>query len=352
MRVGLGYLNMAPAGDAATTQATFDDFFQDVQWADDKGFAGIWVTEHHFSTYSLTSSPLLLLAKASALAPRLRLGTSILVLPFWDPVRLSADVLSLDALSSGRFDLGIGRGYQPHEFLGFGRNPDDNRAIFEEAVDVVMQLFTERDNDFHGKYTSIDAPVTLLPRPTQAPHPPIWMAATSRESLAFAARRGFHFMLPAVTTYEEIVQRRAWIEEETTAQGGLGQREFQVNRFVYCGEDEEGRREVVREIARQLQTSAALTRGTYPVLGDAPAPTAIDPGLEAKAEGVLVSGSPEQVLAEFRRLAEAGITYVIAGFNFGYLRKEIAQKSMERFAAEVLPHLDGLGGPHGAGGAS
>ncbi|MFF2813568.1 LLM class flavin-dependent oxidoreductase [Streptomyces sp. NPDC058000] len=339
MRVGLGYLNMAPAGDAATAQATYDDFFHDVQWADDKGFAGIWVTEHHFSTYSLTSSPLLLLAKASALAPRLRLGTSILVLPFWDPVRLAADVLSLDALSSGRFDLGIGRGYQPHEFLGFGRNPEDNRAIFEESVDVVTQLFNRQDADFTGKFFRIDAPVTLLPRPTQQPHPPIWMAATSRESLAFAARHGFHFMLPAVTTYEQIVERRAWIEAETAASGGLGDREFQVNRFVYCGEDEEGRRAVVREIARQLQTSSALTRGTYPIDGDAPTPEHIDPEFEAKAEGVLVAGGPEEVLAEFRRLSDAGITYVIAGFSFGYLPKEVAQKSMERFAAEVLPHL-------------
>lgn len=349
MRVGLGYLNMAPAGDAATAQATYDDFFHDVQWADDKGFAGIWVTEHHFSTYSLTSSPLLLLAKASALAPRLRFGTSIIVLPFWDPVRLAADVLSLDSLSSGRFDLGIGRGYQPHEFLGFGRNPEDNRAVFEESVDVITQLFNEEDKDFTGKFFRIDAPVTLLPRPTQQPHPPIWMAATSRESLAFAAKRGFHFMLPAVTTYEDVVERKAWIEEETAATGGLGDREFQVNRFVYCGEDEESRREVVREIARQLQTSAALTRGTYPVDGDAPTPAAIDPEFEAKAEGVLVAGAPEKVLAEFRRLQEAGITYVIAGFSFGYLRKEIAQKSMERFAAEVLPHLDAPGAAGTAG---
>ncbi|MCK9900265.1 luciferase [Parafrankia colletiae] len=341
MRVGLGYLNMAPAGDSATARSIYADFLHDARWAEDRGFAGIWVTEHHFSTYSLTSSPLLLLAQAAAAAPRLRLGTSILVLPFWDPVRLAADVLTLDALSGGRFDLGIGRGYQPHEFLGFGRDPADNREIFAEAVDVVVQLFTQEDGDFKGRYFQIDAPVTLLPRPTQQPHPPIWMAATSPESLRFAADQGFHFMLPAVTTFEEIVERRRWIEEA----GGLPDgREFQVNRFVYLG-DEEGRERVVREIARQLQTSAGLTNSVYPVLGAAPAPEEIDPAVEAKVRDILITGSADEVVDQFRALAETGITYVIAGFEFGYLDTGTARRSRELFATDVLPHLAEISPP-------
>ncbi|CAO5173238.1 Luciferase [Frankia sp. AiPs1] len=338
MRVGLGYLNMAPAGDSATARAIYADFLHDVRWAENRGFAGIWVTEHHFSTYSLTSSPLLLLAQAAAAAPRLRLGTSILVLPFWDPVRLAADVLTLDALSAGRFDFGIGRGYQPHEFLGFGRDAADNREIFTEAVDVLEQLFTQQDRDFKGRHVQIDAPVTLLPRPTQQPHPPIWMAATSPESLRFAADRGFHFMLPAVTTHDEIVERRAWIDQA----GGLpAGREFQVNRFVYLGDDE-GRERVVREIARQLQTSAALTNGVHPEFGAAPAPDQIDPAVEDKVRGILITGSADEVIDQFRALADVGISYVIAGFAFGYLDTETARRSRERFATEVLPHLADL----------
>ncbi|MCK9878052.1 LLM class flavin-dependent oxidoreductase [Frankia sp. AgPm24] len=338
MRVGLGYLNMAPAGDSATARALYADFLHDVRWAEDRGFAGIWVTEHHFSTYSLTSSPLILLAQAAAAAPRLRLGTSILVLPFWDPVRLAADVLTLDALSAGRFDFGIGRGYQPHEFLGFGRDAADNREIFAEAVDALEQLFTQEDRDFKGRHVRIDAPVTLLPRPTQQPHPPIWMAATSPESLRFAADRGFHFMLPAVTTYDQIVERRGWIDQA----GGLpAGREFQVNRFVYLGDDA-GRQRVVREIARQLQTSAALTNSVYPDAGAAPTPDQIDPAVEEKVRDILITGSADEVIDQFRALADVGISYVIAGFEFGYLNTETARHSRERFANEVLPHLADL----------
>ncbi|PPK66168.1 LLM class flavin-dependent oxidoreductase [Actinokineospora auranticolor] len=339
MRVGLGYLNMAPAGDAATTAASHADLFHDVRWAQDKGFAGIWITEHHFSTYSLTSAPLLLLAKASAIAPGLRLGTSIVVLPFWDPVRLATDALTLDALTGGRFDLGIGRGYQPHEFLAFGKQVTQNRALFEEALEVIMRVFTTEDFTFEGEHFRVDAPMTVLPRPTQTPHPPVWMAATSRESLRTAVRRGFNPMLPAVTTLPEIHERRRWILEEG---GDLDRVEFQVNRFVYCGEDAESRELVVREIARQLMTSAGLTRGVHPVRGTAVTPDELDPAYLEKARGLLVSGSSDEVVARFRELVDAGITYVIAGFNFGYLPKEVALRSMETFASEVLPHVDRL----------
>ncbi|OAA19779.1 flavin-dependent oxidoreductase, F420-dependent methylene-tetrahydromethanopterin reductase [Frankia sp. EI5c] len=337
MRVGLGYLNMAPAGDAVTARDLYAGFLRDARWAQAAGFAGIWITEHHFSTYSLTSSPLLLLAQAALAAPGLRLGTSVLVLPFWDPVRLAADALTLDALSGGRLDLGIGRGYQPHEFLGFGRDPAENRAVFAEAVDLLQQLLTRPDEQFSGRFHQVNAPVTVLPRPAQQPHPPIWMAATSEESLRFAADRDFNFMLPAGTTFPQIVERRQWIEQA----GGLpAGREFQVNRFVYLGDDE-GREQAVREIARQLQTSAALAEGTHPGAGAAPTPATPDPAMEEKAREVLIAGSAPEVLERFRELAAAGITYVIASFAFGYLHPRVSQRSRRRFAAQVLPYLSG-----------
>ncbi|MCM3923952.1 LLM class flavin-dependent oxidoreductase [Frankia sp. AiPs1] len=338
MRVGLGYLNMAPAGDSRTAQTIYADLLRDARWAQDSGFAGIWLTEHHFSTYGLTASPLLLLAQVAAAAPRLRLGTSVLVLPFWDPVRLAADVLTLDALSGGRLDLGIGRGYQPHEFLGFGRDRADNREIFTEAVEALQRLFTHEDSDFRGRFVRIDTPVTVLPRPTQQPHPPIWMAATSPDSLRVAAERGFHYMLPGLTTIEEIAQRRRWIEDA----GGLPPgREFQVNRFVYLGDDD-GRERVVREIVRQVQTSQALTNSVPPRAGIAPSTDDVDPALAAKVREVLVTGTAGEVIEQFRALADGGITYVIAGFSFGYLDAATARRSRERFAADVLPHLAAL----------
>src|ERR1700722_2299166 len=160
MRIGITYLGMSQGIDEETTRQKYNEFFQQVEWANDKGFANIWITEHHFSTYSISASPLVLLAKAAAVAPDLRVGTGILVVPLWDPRRLAADVSTLDAITDGRVDLGIGRGYQPHEFAGFGQDLSESRARFEESVDLIIRLLTEVDTRHAGTYYDINAPVT------------------------------------------------------------------------------------------------------------------------------------------------------------------------------------------------
>ena len=161
MRIGITYLGMSQGIDEETTRQKYNEFFQQVEWANDKGFANIWITEHHFSTYSISASPLVLLAKAAAVAPDLRVGTGILVVPLWDPRRLAADVSTLDAITDGRVDLGIGRGYQPHEFAGFGQDLSESRARFEESVDLIIRLLTEVDTRHAGTYYDINAPVTV-----------------------------------------------------------------------------------------------------------------------------------------------------------------------------------------------
>ncbi|MFE9750943.1 LLM class flavin-dependent oxidoreductase [Saccharothrix saharensis] len=344
MRVGITYLSPSSDTDRATTAAKYRDFFRQVEWANGRGFTGVWITEHHFSTYSLSSSPLVLLAKASAVAPDLRIGTGILVLPLWDPRRLVADVSTLDVLSEGRFDLGIGRGYQPHEFLGFGRELADSRATFTEHVDLITKLFTETDTTFQGEFYSVDAPVTVLPRPVQTPHPPIWLAAVSEESTKFAVERGFHHLGLALSTPAELGDQWKLIER-LSAEAGRGTEgiEYAANRFVYCSTDPEGRRLAAREVARQIGYSRSLARGGEPVLGVVPSDGEIDPADEELAYERLLAGTPDEVVEQLAAIADAGVTYVNAGFQYGALPSEVADASARLFADHVLPALDGLG---------
>ncbi|MFD5654884.1 LLM class flavin-dependent oxidoreductase [Streptomyces sp. NPDC127039] len=342
LRVGVGFLNLAPSPERSDAEALFTELFEDAVWADGAGFDGLWVTEHHFSTYSLTSSPLLLLAQVAALAPRLRIGTSVLVLPLWDPVRLACDVSTLDVLSGGRLDVGIGRGYQPHEFRVFGREPDDSRARYEETALVLRKLLSERDAFFAGAFHRIDAPATVLPRVAQRPHPPVWAAALSPDSVAFAVREGFHFMVnaampePAVLDHCRAVRRSLAAVEVPEAE-----REIAVNRFVYVGTDPATRRLAVREVARQLATSRALAEGGVPLGGAAPYPRVEELGAEelAAAENLLVAGSADEVTRRLARLTEVGVSYVIAGFRFGRFPARAARESMRVFAQECLPRL-------------
>jgi alkanesulfonate monooxygenase SsuD/methylene tetrahydromethanopterin reductase-like flavin-dependent oxidoreductase (luciferase family) len=340
VRVGINYLSPSTAIDQETSRDKYRDFFDQVTWANDKGFTGIWITEHHFSTYSLSASPLVLLAKAATLAPDLRVGTGILVLPLWDPVRLVADVSTLDVISDGRFDLGIGRGYQPHEFHGFGRDLADSRAVFEESVDLIVRLLTERDITFPGRHHQVNTEVTVLPRAAQTPHPPIWMAAVTPESTEYAVRRGFHHLGLALATPAELAERWKLIEELARLAGqDLTDIVYSANRFVYCGTDPDARRAAVREVARQLGTSRALAQGAVPVHGVVPALDQVDPADEALAEERLVAGGPAEVLRQFTELAQAGVTYVNAAFQYGALPASESFASLRLFAAEVLPQL-------------
>ncbi|MGW4892456.1 LLM class flavin-dependent oxidoreductase [Kitasatospora sp. NPDC004240] len=340
MRIGITYLSISPSVDRASARQKYLDFGRQVEWANDQGFAGIWVTEHHFSGYSLSSSPLLLLGHAASLAPDLRIGTGILVLPLWDPVRLVADVNTLDQLTGGRLDLGIGRGYQPHEFLGFGRDIERSRAAYEESVEVVLRLLTETEVTHKGEFHRIDAPVSVLPPAHQSPHPPIWAAAVTPESTRHAVRHGFHLLGLALSTPAEVAAQ--WrtaaalaAEEGVTTEG----RRYAVNRFVHVGTDPAGRRAAAREVARQIQTSRALAQGAYPIGGAPPIPTAIDPADEELAHERLLAGSPEQIVEQLRELAEAGVDQVNAAFEYGTLPAETAFASLRLFAAEVLPAL-------------
>jgi alkanesulfonate monooxygenase SsuD/methylene tetrahydromethanopterin reductase-like flavin-dependent oxidoreductase (luciferase family) len=343
--VGIAYLSMSEDTDHATTSQKYREFLQQVRWANDKGFAGIWIVEHHFSTYSVSSSPLILLARAAAEAPDLRIGTGVLVLPLWDPRRVAADVSTLDVLSGGRVDIGIGRGYQPHEFAGFGQDLAESRARFEESVTLITQLLAETDVRFTGRHYTVDTPVTVLPRPVQRPHPPFWAAAVSPESIRFAVQRGFNFMGLALATPADLAAQWRLIEELSQAAGSPAQgREFSVNRYVYCGHDPGEHRLAAREAARQVQLSKALATGGIPRGGIVPGRRAsIDPADEKLAYERLLAGTPEEIIAQVAELATAGVTYISAGFQYGAMPTDPAVRSMRLFADAVLPAMDGIG---------
>ncbi|MFS4104069.1 MULTISPECIES: LLM class flavin-dependent oxidoreductase [unclassified Streptomyces] len=338
MRIGITYLSVSPTVDRESAREKYREFLRQVEWAGGHDFAGIWITEHHFSGYSLSASPLLLLTRAAAAASTLRIGTGILVLPLWDPVRLAADLGTLDTLSDGRLDIGIGRGYQPHEFQGFGRALDTSRERFEEAADLLVRLLEGPVDSYAGAYHCVDAPVTVLPRPVQTPRPPVWLAAVSHESTRFAVRRGFHLLGLALATPAELAQQWRTAQDlaaaENTGTEGL---EYGVNRFVYCGTDPDARRAAAREVARQIQTSRALAQGAVPDGGLPPLPTRVDPADEALAAERLLAGSPDEIRKQLAELADVGVTQVNAAFEYGALPAETAHASLRLFAKEVLP---------------
>src|SRR5271155_1809033 len=144
--------------------------------AEDLGFDTIWLTEHHFVQDGYSPSMMPLAAAIAARTKKIRIGTFVLLMPLHEPLHVAEEAVTIDALSNGRFDLGLGQGYVPREFAGFNIPREQSSRRLRGGFEIVQRLFTEDHVTYEGKcYTVRDA--TLYPKPTQQPHPPIWIGA-------------------------------------------------------------------------------------------------------------------------------------------------------------------------------
>src|SRR5438477_10844045 len=187
----------------------FRDFIDYNVEAEALGFHGTFVVEHHFTGYGQVSATINLLTWLGARTTKLRLGTAVIVLPWHNPVLLAEQAATLDLISGGRLDFGIGKGYRHNEFAGFRIPPEQAEPRFEESVEVMTKAFVSRQRFSHrGKFWQFDD-IVVEPPPSQQPHPPFWVAAGREASIRKAAQRGFNLILDQYASPEVIGQRIA-----------------------------------------------------------------------------------------------------------------------------------------------
>jgi len=192
MRFGLfGSASARRGGAEFDSSEGFRDFIDYNVEAEALGFHSTFVVEHHFTGYGQVSATLNLLTWVGARTRRLRLGTAVMVLPWHNPVLLAEQAATLDLLSGGRLDFGIGKGYRYNEFAGFRMSMEEADARFEECLEVLVKAWTADEPFSHrGKYWEFDN-IVVEPPPAQKPHPQIWMGAGSERSIRQVAAQGF-----------------------------------------------------------------------------------------------------------------------------------------------------------------
>jgi alkanesulfonate monooxygenase SsuD/methylene tetrahydromethanopterin reductase-like flavin-dependent oxidoreductase (luciferase family) len=161
--------------------------------AEELGFDTIWLTEHHFVDDGYSPALLPIAAALAARTRKIRIGTFVLLLPLHNPLRVAEDAATVDIISNGRLDLGLGQGYRVDEFTGFNVPRKERGARLEEGAELIRRAWTERDFTFDGRFHKF-AHIRLVPGPVQQPHPPLWLAARGPKSIARAARNGYHLM--------------------------------------------------------------------------------------------------------------------------------------------------------------
>ena len=181
-----------------------------IELADGLGYDYAWEVEHHFlEEYSHSSAPEVFLGAASQRTRRIRLGHGVIQLPTNHPIRVAERVSTLDLLSGGRVELGLGEAQGPVELHPFGRRVRDKRDVWEEAVRALIPCFTQDSVEFHGQFFDFPAR-NVIPKPYQKPHPPLWVACSNIATIASAGQwgmgaLGFQFVSPEAA--------RAWVNE-------------------------------------------------------------------------------------------------------------------------------------------
>ena len=202
----------------ASQAEAFDESIAHVDMAEELGLDGVWLAESHFSPErSMASSPLIIAAALAGRTSRIKIGTAVHVLPLGNPLRIAEEAASLDHLSKGRLEFGVGRSGLPGSYEGYNIPYAESRERFFEALEVILQAWTSESFSYHGKYHSYED-VSLTPRPYQRPHPAIRVAATSDESFETFGRMGFPIFigvrsLGATRVAEQVRSyERAWNE--------------------------------------------------------------------------------------------------------------------------------------------
>src|ERR1700728_3959438 len=215
MRFGLfGSAAARRGGGEFDSAEGYRDFIEYNVEAEALGFHGTFVVEHHFTGFGQVSASLNLLTWLGARTTTLRLGTAVLVLPWHNPVLLAEQAATLDLLSGGRLDFGVGKGYRHSEFSGFCIPIEEAAARFEEGLAVIVKAWTSNERFSHaGRFWKFQD-IIVEPTPRQRPHPPIWMAAGSDASIKTVAERGCNLLLDQFASPEVIGQRIEYFKKQ------------------------------------------------------------------------------------------------------------------------------------------
>jgi alkanesulfonate monooxygenase SsuD/methylene tetrahydromethanopterin reductase-like flavin-dependent oxidoreductase (luciferase family) len=297
---------------------------------DRTGFDAVWLAEHHFSDFSVCPSVHMMGALAAARTRRLRIGTAVSLAPFYHPLRLAEEVALLDVVSGGRVNWGAGRGFARVEFENFGVPPEESASRFREAVEIVLKAWTEERLDFVGRHFRF-ASVEILPKPMQRPHPPVWMAATSEEAIAWAAGRGFSILMDPHSAHREIGAKRRFYGERLAAAGfSEAGRDIPVARLVALAASAAEAAEVARRGAEWILNSYLGARHR-PVIAADLVPGGVDP-IARYLDEVILWGTPDSVTEKILRLRdEIGLDYLLAA--------PLSHESFMLLAERVLPQL-------------
>jgi len=343
-------INFFPSIGPAVKQASeyFAEALTLASLGDELGYEHIRTVEHHLNPYGgYSPNPMVFLSAVARRTRRLRLVTGAVLPIFNSPLKLAGEIGMLDAISRGRLELGFARAFLPHEFKAFNRRLDESHARFTEAVEQIRHLLSEEDVSSDGQF-HVFRNVTSLPRPTQQPHPPIWIAAfASPESFEEAGRGGFYLM-GILINGPKMAELMGIYREAWKSAGHPGEGRLMLSFAMYCALSSEEASSIAEPalngyLAALVNAASAWTEGVvsadYPGYDKMIARLKQEDFRTQREQGIAWVGTPGEISDMITDYQDKVGRFESASMqvNFYDLPFDNAAASMRLFAEQVMP---------------
>jgi alkanesulfonate monooxygenase SsuD/methylene tetrahydromethanopterin reductase-like flavin-dependent oxidoreductase (luciferase family) len=334
MRMKFGTFHLMERPFSKSESQVLSEHLDQMRLADELGFDAVWLTEHHFSSvpyvpnvpgeYGISASPFALACAVAQITRRVRIGTAVKVIALEHPLRTAEDAALADLLSLGRLDFGVGLGYRKYEFEGLGVPLAEKNERFKEALEIIIGAWTNDEFSYAGQFYQIPR-LSLVPKPYQRPHPPVWIASRlgTKEIIDFTVKNRYQ-LLSAWAPPTELRATHDMFAAAMADQGKAGiPFDLPCIRHVFVGETDEAAQRDGREAVEYYMKSTALFRP-----------------IGAHERDEMIFGSPDTCAARIEELQRrAGVNYILCWMNFGGMPQDQVLRSMRRFAHQVMPRF-------------
>lgn len=327
-----------------SSQQVIQNSIEQTVMAEQAGFNTAWYAEHHFNNYSLSPSPLMMIAHMAAKTQRIRLGTAVCILPLYHPARFMAEVGFADTVSNGRLDLGVGSGYQQFEFERFGVDIADAPAIYNEFLDIMAIGLTQKIVEYDGKFLKLP-PTSIAVRSVQDPMPPVWITSGNPLALGRGVREGHNlFVSSHLNGTSAITELRGRLEKVASDNGKDLDEDVKFG-FLRCAYASDNEAEIdayldcarfQRRISESLKLRRAQSDDGYMIKE---MPTTTDPTFEQLRQNIPV-GSVNQVIDKM--LEEISILrpkHIALQTQLGDFDQKTMLRQIEVWGERIIPAI-------------
>jgi len=327
----------------ASQAEAFDESFAQIAEAEQMGFDTVWLAEHHFSPErAVLASPMVIASAIAARTKRIRTGLAVQVLPLTNPLRVAEEAATVDHISKGRFDFGIGRSGLTRYYQGYNVPYSESRPRFLEALEIIMKAWSGNSLSHEGQYHSFHD-VAVTPKPFQQPYPPVRVAVAGEDTFQLVGEMGHPIFVSANTPRPQLKERLDIYREKLAESGAPGAPDIAIRVPVYCAETTEKAREEPRVSALgaiQYAASELIQTAASPEIAQRMRRIAAAPYEQVLQERV-VFGTPTELVDTFKGYQEElGVTGVVMEVNYGgQVPADRVINSLRLMSDEVMPHF-------------